>query len=63
MKHLRIWLYRAAVIGVSGTLFQAGCLRGVQQSLELLWAPDANLNLVYNSGLIDLFGPGILKFW
>lgn len=63
MKTLRTWLWRAAVIALSGTLFQAGCLRAVQQNLELLWAPEANLNFVWNSALVDWFGPGVLKFW
>lgn len=46
-----------------GSLFQAGCLGGIQRELDLLWAPEANLNWVQNSVLVNWFGPSILKFW
>jgi len=53
----------AMAMGMSVYALPMGCLRTVQQELEVLWAPEANLNLVNNSILVDWFGPGILKFW
>ncbi|HOQ87652.1 MAG TPA: hypothetical protein PL151_03035 [Phycisphaerae bacterium] len=62
-RRLRLWMLLAMTMGMSVYALPMGCLRTVQQELEVLWAPEANLNLVNNSILVDWFGPGILKFW
>jgi hypothetical protein len=62
-NRLRHWILSLAIAVTGGCLLQAGCLRAIQQELEILWAPEANLNLVYDSWLVDAFGPQILKFW
>jgi hypothetical protein len=62
-QNLRRWVWRVMLILAYGSLLQAGCLRNVQNELDLLWAPAANLNYVYESALVNWFGPGVLKFW
>jgi len=57
------WIRRVVALLAYVFLLQAGCLRDIQRELEILWAPEANLDSVYNSTLFDLFGPGILQFW
>ncbi len=51
------------IVAAGGGLFQVGCLRTVQQNLDLLFAPEANLESVYQSQLVDIFGPDVLMFW
>ncbi len=60
---MREWGIRILLSAAGAGLFQAGCLRAIQQEQELLWAPEANLGLVNSSMLVKLFGPGVLNFW
>jgi hypothetical protein len=46
-----------------GFLFINGCLLNVQNELDLLWSPEASLDYVHQSWLVDKFGPGVLNFW
>lgn len=62
-KVIRRWGWRLVALAMSGWVFQAGCLRIVQQELDLLWRPEANLGLLNSSVLVDLFGPAVLRFW
>lgn len=57
------WCWRVAAVIACGHLFQAGCLDSIQRELDILWAPEANLNNLWGSKLIEWFGPGILQFW
>ena len=57
------WLWTVVLAGLGGWLLQAGCIRTLQQEIEILTQPEASLNQVYDSVLVDLFGPQILKFW
>ena len=56
-----MWSILLAVAGAC--LFQSGCMRTLQRELDLLTRPEPNLNMVYDSVLVDVFGPGILEFW
>jgi hypothetical protein len=51
------------VAAMAGWIFQTGCIRDIQRELEILWAPEANINNVYGSWLVHTFGPQILQFW
>jgi len=51
------------IASASGLLFSNSCLMNAQNNLDLLYAPEANLNFVHQSWLVKNFGPGILKFW
>ena len=51
------------IASASGLLLGNTCLMNAQRNLDLLYAPEANLNFVHQSWLVKNFGPGILKFW
>ena len=62
-KVIRKWTWRLSVLAMSGWLFQAGCIRTIQQELEVLLRPEANSTLIRESFLVDFFGPEIIKLF
>ena len=44
-------------------LLQTSCIGNLQREMEILGAPEANLGQIYNSVLVNWFGPGVLNFW
>ncbi len=43
--------------------FLDGCLADYQRELEVLAEPESNVPLVYQSKLVDWFGPQAIKFF
>jgi len=62
-KRLYRWSIGLVLAAASGWVFQTGCIRTLQREIEILVRPEASLGLIYDSKLVDLFGPGILNFW
>lgn len=56
------WACALLMSSMGGWLFQTGCLRTMQNEIDLLLAPEANLDYVHQSGLVKTFGPEILNF-
>jgi len=57
------WACTILISGIGGLLMANGCLINAQRELDLLWAPDANIDYARQSWLVKTFGPGILNFW
>ncbi len=55
--------WRLAIPALVAVLPQTACLRTISREMEILYAPEANLDLVYDSLLVKWFGPGVLEFW
>ncbi len=62
-RWLGVWARRAALVGMSGWLFQAGCARAITQELEVLFAAVASPTQIYDSFLVNRFGPEILRLF
>jgi hypothetical protein len=62
-RRLHVWTRWLALLGMSGWLFQAGCVRIVEQQIQVLFSPDAVPTLIYDSPLVNFFGPGILTLF
>ncbi|MBI4580663.1 MAG: hypothetical protein HY718_13225 [Planctomycetes bacterium] len=60
---LRWWVVRGLLAAAGGWLLQAGCLRDVQREIDLLRSPEGSLDQVYDSWLVNTFGPKVLQFW
>ncbi len=64
MRHRwRPWICALLISGLGGVLFVQGCLLNAENEISLLLAPEANLDYVHQSWLVNTFGPGVLKFW
>lgn len=62
-KNWRQWVWRATVVGLHGSLLELGCTRNFYREIEVLFATEANLNLVRDSVLVNWLGPQILNWW
>ncbi|GMU22116.1 MAG: hypothetical protein AMXMBFR13_22040 [Phycisphaerae bacterium] len=55
---------RWAITLLAGSwMLQAGCVRILQQEIEVLFAPDANPSLIRGSFLVNALGPQILSWF
>lgn len=51
------------MVAMHTSLLQLACMRGWQREIEVLFATEANLGMVRDSFLVNLLGPGILRWW
>ena len=59
-KKCRKGLSCLLLLAAGGWLAQAGCLRDIQREIDLLYRPEANLEFIRDSVLVDIFGHWIL---
>jgi len=57
------WAWKLAIVALSGQLFMSGCVRNLQQEIEVLLAPAANPTLLYDSWVFNQFGPRFMVFF
>ncbi len=62
-RSIRTWTIRLIWAAAAWPLLQAGCVRGLQREMEVLFALEGSMNLVRQSVLVDWLGPQFLKFW
>lgn len=62
-KIIRVFMWRVLVLTAGGCLWQAGCIRTIQQEFEVLFRPEANPTLIQDSFLVNLFGAEILRLF
>jgi hypothetical protein len=56
------WAFLLLASAMGGWVFQVGCLRNVQNELDVFFSPESMLNYAHQSWLVNNF-PGVLKFW
>jgi hypothetical protein len=59
-KRSRKGLSFLLILAAGGWLGEAGCLRDIQREIDLLYRPEANLDFIRDSVLVDIFGHWIL---
>lgn len=62
-SRVRRWVWRCLMVAMHTSLLQLACMRGWQREIEVLFATEANLGMVRDSFLVNLLGPGILRWW
>ena len=57
------WALRTAALLAGSVVWGAGCSRDLQRELEVLFRAGASPGLLYDSSLIEAFGPAILRLF
>jgi len=55
--------WKLLMVGMSWHLLQTGCVRDLQREMEVLFAPEANSTLLYDSWVFNRLGPDFLAFF